>query len=247
VDRGLSFKQVSAVSHDGFDTYGGQINFGAGKFVLTDNQGTYASTDGITWSSQVPFSDASHGNGFGGHFHGVAYGKQKYLALQDDALLRVYDGATWFQGLMIESQYGTAAAAFGNDEFVVVGQNDTGFFTATSTDAESWGNVKLRDSANNVFSNLGGGVLFDGTTFHAYTQYSNQVGYTSSDGLSWTKVALSNNIDAAAYLDGHYFGAGDGKLWVSSNGISWTAVHTLTAQETFKINGPRVAVGRVLK
>jgi hypothetical protein len=53
--------------------------------------------------------------------------------------------------------------------------------------------------------------------------------------------------EAAASDDSHFIGHGQNKLWLSTDGTTWTQVKTLTAQETFNINGTRMAVGFVLK
>ncbi len=241
-DRGKKFGQVAAVSSNGFDSYGGQINYGAGMSILTDNQGTYTSKDGSTWVAQTPFANMSKPNGFGGHYHGTAYGNQTYVVFQDGGTFRTYDGKAWSEGVL-PNKSDTSGVAFGNGVFVAVGSK----FTMTSADGKTWSNERTTDASNAVFDNMGTGVVFDGKQFLAYTQSAPHVGYSSPDGLVWTKFKPSHNIDAVACAEGRFFGTGEGQLLMSTDGTTWKGVHALTAQETFNINGPRVAMGRVLK
>jgi len=247
-DGGKTFALVDAVSHNGFDTYGGQFMYGAGQFVLTDNQGTYLSNDGLAWRSVVPFPDNSFPNAFGPHYHGSTFGAETYLVFQDNAAYRTLKGTTWAQGVLVSADHDVGGVAFGNGTFVVVGQAGGAMFTMTSPDGKTWGNAQTKDASGAAFTGgASGGIIFDGAKFRAYRQYSDKVSYVSSDGTSWTKVTLSNDVDAVAYADGHYFAVGDKNLLTSSDGVAWTMVHAFTAQETFAIYGPRVAVGYVLK
>jgi len=248
LDGGRTFSLASMVKHDNFDTYGGQIHFDGGRFVLTDSEGTYLSTDGTSWQSQTPFPDASQPNGFGGHYHGFSYGNQTYLVFQDQGKERLFNGTTWYQGIILGADYEVSGAAFGNGKFVAVGYRDNSgpSFAATSTDGKTWGELAM-GSAGRDFGYLEGGVLFDGAKFRIYP--GGNISFTSSDGASWTEVALSNAVNRAVYLDGHYLGIDRGgkQILTSLDGVSWKGAYTLNAGETFDINGPRLAIGHVLK
>ena len=248
VDGARTFSVASMVKNNNFDAYGGQVHFGAGRFVLTDSEGTYLSTDGTSWQSQTPFPDASQPNGFGGHYHGFSYGNQTWVVFQDQGKERLLNGTTWYQGIIVGADYEVSGVAFGNGKFVAVGFRDNSgpSFAVTSTDGKTWGEL-AKGSASRDFGYLNGGVLFDGAKFRIYP--GGNTGFTSSDGASWTDVTLSNAVNTAVYLDGHYLGIDTGgkQILTSLDGVTWKSVYMLKAGETFNINGPRLAMGYVLK
>jgi hypothetical protein len=241
VDGGKTFVLAQDVAHVDSDTSGGQLSFGANRLVLTDGEGSYISNDGLSWLPQKPFSNSAQ-NGFGGHHHGTAYGNNTHLAIQDQGAVRTYDGSTWYDGTLISSAHEATGVAFGNGQFVAVGSA----FSATSADGKAWKEVTT-DDRNAPLVHIHGGVVFDGTTFRAFTQYNDKVGYVSQDGTRWTKVNLSHPVHGAAYVDGRFLGIGDTELLLSSDGLQWTPAHSLAANETFQVNGARLAVGRILK
>ncbi len=235
-----TFSVVSAIAHTNFDTYGGQINSGTSGLLLTDNEGTYLANDYITWVRQTPFAGDASADGFGGHYHGTAFGNGHYVAFQDNGKLREYDGTTFVDETL---SVVVADVAFGNGVFVGVG----GGGVVTSPDALTWTTQPGFDGGAQPSV-----ILFDGTKFLAYAFYSTTA-YDSTDGKTWTAHALPNSVrvGAAAYYQGHYFGVGNvgatSALLMSSDGLTWTSAHTTTASETFNINGPRVGIGRILK
>jgi hypothetical protein len=247
-DGGATISLVEAINHASSSTYGGQIAYGAGQFVLTDYEGTYTSTTGLTWTSVVPFPDGSAPNGFGLHQHGTGFLAGTYLFIQDKGATRTMKSNVWTQGVLVDMNHEARGVAVGKDMFVVCGQAGAAAFTATSTDGKTWNNVQTKDAGGAAFQGGdAGGLVFDGTTFRMYRKYSPKLGYTSTDGVAWTKVTLSNNLDAVAYRDGHFLGVGDGGILTSSDGVTWTSVHTFTADETAAQGGPRVAIGYALK
>jgi hypothetical protein len=210
-DGARSFAAVPALAGD---SYGGEMVFGGGRFVLLDKTGTFLSTDGIAWSSQIPFPDNSYPNGFGGHYHGRAYGNQTYVFFQEvgqqSNVFRTFDGATWTEGKV-------------------------------------WGPLQYKDASN---ANLAGSsnVIFDGSKFILYANYGGTAIYTSPDGSSWTRLPpLAVSLLLVVYQDGVFFGIGKDQLLFSQDGIAWTGVHAILPTETYNINGPRLAVGRILK
>jgi hypothetical protein len=231
---------VSAIASSGFDTYGGQVNSGNKGLLLTDNEGTYVASADVNWVRQTPFPMDASADGFGGHYHGTAFGNGHYVAFQDSGKFREWDGMTFVDGT---TSVVVADVAFGNGSFVGIG----GGGTVTSTDALTW----------TVQPGFDGGaqpdvLLFDGTKFWAYNFYS-PTAYSSPDGKAWSAMTLPGNVrvGAAAYYEGHYFGVGNvgstSALLMSSDGLTWTMAYTNTASQTFNINGPRVGIGRILK
>jgi hypothetical protein len=240
VDGAKTFSVVSAIPHTGFDTYGGQINYGDKGLLITDNQGTYLAADEITWVPLTPFAGDASGDGFGGHYHGVAFGNGHYVAFQDSGRFREYDGTAFVDGT---TSVLVASVAFGNGVFVGVG----GGGVVTSNDALTWATQPGFDGGAQPDV-----ILFNGTQFLAYA-YGGTTAYTTTDGTSWGTSALPNSVrvDTAAYYDGHYFGVGSvgstTALLLSNDGLSWSLAQATTASETFNINGPRVGIGRILR
>ena len=238
VDGAKTFSVVSAIAHSNFDTYGGQINYGNKGLLLTDNEGTYIAADELTWIRQTPFPDDASADGFGGHYHGVAFGNGHYVVFQDKNAFREYDGTTFVDGV---TTVAVDSLAFGNGVFVGVG----GGGVVTSADALTW----------TVQSGFDGGaqpsiVLYNGMQFIAYDGTN---AYTSTNGQTWSGGTLPNQvrINAAAYYGGQYFGVGNfgatSALLLSSDGLTWAMAQATPSSETFNINGPRVGVGRILK
>jgi hypothetical protein len=236
-DGAKNFTLVGSISHNGFDTYGGQLDFGDKGLLLTDNEGTYLAADGVTWMRQSPFPGQSDKDGFGGHFHGTAFGNGAYVAFQDNGTFRQFDGTSFFDGTasgMVDS------VAFGGGVFVGVG----GGSVLTSPDGKQW------TSQSSISNASPESILFDGAAFLAY---DNGTVARSTDGKHWTTSPLANGarVYTAAYYAGQYFAAGNSggteALLLSSDGMNWSVAHATTSTETFNINGPRVALGRVLK
>jgi hypothetical protein len=238
VDGAKTFPVVSAIAHSNFDTYGGQINYGNKGLLLTDNEGTYIAADELTWIRQTPFLGDASADGFGGHYHGVAFGNGHYVVFQDSDKFREYDGAAFVDGV---TTIAVDSVAFGNGVFVGVG----GGGVVTSADALTW-------TAQPGFD--GGAqpsiVLYNGTQFIAYDGTN---AYASTNGAAWSGTSLPNKvrINAAAYYGGQYFGVGNfgstSALLLSSDGLTWTMAQATPSSETFNINGPRVGIGRILK
>jgi hypothetical protein len=238
LDGAKTFSLVPTIAHMGFDTYGGQINFGDKGTLLTDNEGTYLAADEVTWVRQSPFPGDASADGFGGHYHGVAFGNGHYVAFQDNGRFREYDGTTFVDGA---TSVAVSSVAFGNAVFVGVG----GGGVVTSSDAQTWTTQAGFDGGAQPSI-----IVFNGARF---LSYDGTTAYSSADGQAWSASALPNGVrvNAAAYYDGHYFGVGNvgstSALLLSSDGLTWTMGHATTASETFEINGPRVGMGRILK
>src|SRR5688572_18777716 len=130
------------------------IAYANGTFVAAGHYNIYTSTDAVTWTARTPahhvlFSDIAHGNNTF-----VAIG-----AWRDDrggrGVLEVYsvqrssDGATWV-GEPAPTNAPMHGIAFGNGQFVLVGQSGVIF---TSPDGQQWtrqhvhGGITLNDVA----------------------------------------------------------------------------------------------------
>jgi len=241
VDRGLTFSIVANISHNSFDSYGGLITPGPDQVLLTDNEGTYASLDGRTWAAQIPFPDKSHPSGFGGHYHGHAFGNQTFVIFQDMNLVRTYDGKAWTEATLASIDF--RAVVYANGKFVGVGSGPMGSGSATSPNGKDW-TFQYKDAANASLAGQGC-LTFNGTRFTMYA--AGNSAYTSTDGTTWTKQTVTPGLEWVVFQEGAYFGVGAGKLWLSQDGLTWTSAHDFAANETSNINGSRLAVGRILK
>lgn len=243
-DAGDGFVQSSDIASNGFDTYGGQFTRIADALLLTDNAGTYTTTDGTTWTMLDPFPDGSHGAGFGGHYHGTAFGDPIALIFQDQAYRR-FDGAAWREDTLGDG-FNVTGAAFDGTRFVAVGSSDAAGFVRTSSDGLAWSDAITQDDSGQNLAEPWAGLVYDGTELRMYTIYSSTRGYASSDGSSWTPIDVSHGMSRVSVHDGVWFGEGEDKLLLSDDGLAWTESHALAPDETSFINGPRVAQGYVL-
>ena len=150
-----------------------------------------------------------------------------------------HDGAAWRQGMVAGAPSDFWNLTWGAGTFVGVGSS----FSVVSTDGKSWSAPQTKDAAGGSLAGLRT-VVFDGKQFIAY---AGRTAYTSPDGATWTKRALAIWLDLAVFQDGVFFGTGGGKLLASQDGFVWTATHVFGPDETNRINGPRIAVGRVLR
>lgn len=238
-DGAATFSLVDNVAHNGFDSYGGQIAYGAGRIVLTDFEGTYTSTDGLHYQAMTPFPGSPERNGFGKHYHGRAYGNQTFIFLQDQGLIRVFDGATWTEDKLNGELTG---AVFGRGMFVVSGTDGSGY-VITSGDGRTWTAPGRKDAGGEDLP-VDSWVIFDGQQF---ILYGYAVAYTSPDAVTWNKHPLEVGLQTVVFQDAKYFGLGKGNLWFSTDGLAWTPKHQLGPDEKSDISPPHLAVGRVLE
>lgn len=240
VDDGSGFVRIEDVAHDGFATYGGQFSRGDDGLWLLDNEGTYRTDDATSWLRVTPGGGLS--DGFGGHFHGTAYGDGTHVIAQD-AAYRSYDGTTWTETPLAGEQ--VTGLAFADGTFVMMGVQDGHGFTRTSGDGRTWSAAQTSDDAGDALGNLQG-LVHDGTAFMAFTVYQGGDAYRSVDGTTWTRVATGQSLFAVTRGDGVYLGSDGAALYTSDDGVAWSPLHVLADGETSFINGPRVVVGRVL-
>lgn len=243
-DAGLGFVQIEGVASNGFDTYGGQFTRLGDQLLLTDNAGTYTTSDGTTWTMLDPFPDGSHGAGFGGHHHGTAFGDPVALIFQDQAYRR-FDGAAWLEDTWGDG-WNVTGAAFDGTRFVAVGSRNAAGFVRTSDDGLAWSDAITQDDGGQNLAEPWAGLVYDGTELRMYTVYSSTRGYASSDGSGWSPIEVSHGMSGVSWHDGVWFGEGEDKLLLSDDGLMWNEAYVLAPDETSFINGTRVAQGWVL-
>ncbi|GAB4030467.1 T9SS type A sorting domain-containing protein [Spirosoma jeollabukense] len=252
------------------------VAYGNGKYVAVGGYPSNAkltSTDGITWTSQLP------GYGMDYTMYDITYGNGQFVAVgYYGVILTSPNGSTWTKrdiGIL-DTMLGVVYA---NNQFITVGTS-----IRRSTDGATWQATNAPDGQSNLnsvaygngryvifgTSNASGskgqlltstdGVTFTRTEFAAYPAPSDvvfgmnlfvSVDYygnilSSSDGLTWTFRKLGSSFKAITYGKGRYVAVGSGQAMVSTNGLTWTASSPLLSvnfQDITYGNGLFVAVG----
>jgi hypothetical protein len=122
------------------------------------------------------------------------------------------------------SLYQLNKAAFGNGEYVVVGNGGT---ILTSTDGESWASA-VSGTTSDLYD-----VLYTGNMFVAVGGMYSGAGVilTSADGHSWNVSSLpaAGTISNVAYGNGILVALAAKGVWTSTNGTGWTYHQVLNA------------------
>lgn len=252
------------------------VAYGNGKYVAVGGYPSNAkliSTDGITWTSQLP----AYGTDY--NLYDITFGNGQFVAVgYYGAVLTSPNAVTWTKrdiGILETMQ----GVVYANNQFITVG---TGI--RRSTDGVIWQATSAPDGQSNLNSVTYGngryvvfgnsyaygskaqlltstdGVTFTRTEFATYPAPSDvvfgqnlfvSVDYygnilSSSDGLVWTFRKLGSSFKAITYGKGRYVAVGTGQAMVSTNGLIWTASSPLlnvNFQDIAYGNGLFVAVG----
>jgi hypothetical protein len=186
------------------------VAYGNGVFLASGDQGKmYRSTNGQTWS-QV--STGYSGTRY--HHFSITFGNGKFVSAGRDRLIITSedDGLTWTTtnpgsaDVYDPDLYGIA---YGNNVFVVVGENGDVF---TSPDGVTW---SMKHLNNAYFRSLdfGQGKFIAGT--------SGTKIYTSTNGDSWSTIDVGTAVRAIHFGNDLWIGGGV-KVITSPNGVNWT-------------------------
>ncbi|MEK3796001.1 S-layer homology domain-containing protein [Paenibacillus sp. FSL R7-0204] len=189
----------------------------------------------ITKSSHslVVTSDQTHWVRFGGNLQGSAYNGSKWeivgnvlsnagSEVQDSIFMSSSSG--WDQ-LSVSNhllpKLGFAEIAYGNNVFVAAGR-----MLGISGDGENWTVTALPAGAAGLVK----GLAYGTNGFVAVT--SNNV-LQSADGVSWAVVATLSgaSFNHVKVVNGVYVAFGDGGIWASTNGTSWSSLDSLKDYE----------------
>ena len=161
-----------------------------GKYLFLAGSSAFRSSDGITWTEAVDTGDA-------GHWHALAYGAGKYVAVGDDCRKVSEDGVAWHD--YVKGSENFQGVAFGAGKFVAVGNAG---LHATSSDGITWAKVQNDPTFNNE-GDLGS-VAFGNGVFVATNCCKV---FTSPDGVTWT--AKGDGINGSILFgNGLFVGAG---------------------------------------
>ena len=251
------------------------VAYGAGKYVAVGGYPSNAkliSTDGITWTTQLPASGTDY------NLYDITYGNGQFVAVgYYGAVLTSPNAIAWTKRYigLIETMQGVIYA---NNQFVTVGTS-----IRRSTDGVTWQATSAPDGKSNLTSAAYGngryvvignsysstssaqvlistdGVTFNRIDFPTYPTPSDvvfgqnlfvSVDYygnilSSPDGLTWTFRKLGSSFKAITYGKGRYVAVGTGQAMMSTNGLTWTAATPTFAnfQDIAYGNGLFVAVG----
>jgi hypothetical protein len=122
----------------------------------------------------------------------------------------------------------TSNAVYGNNKFIVFGTDNSATTVMTSTDGTTWSSTDVStDVTDEIVSVAYGNNLFVALGW--------ENAYYSSNGTSWTKVALSSATYLKVYYGGGQFTivADDGTILYSTDGSTWaTATSPSTSVST---------------
>jgi hypothetical protein len=187
-------------------------NHNAADVIFANNQyvavgdKVWTSPDGVNWTVQnsgVSFISA------------VTFGNNQYLGVnQGGEIMTSTDGANWISSMTV-AKATFYSVAYGNNQYVAVGNSAYEGLLLTSPDGANWtpilkGNLYLHIIfANNQYVAVGASGVIT----------------TSPDGVTWTDRAsgTASNLRGVVYGNNQYVAVGNsGVITTSSDGVTWT-------------------------
>ena len=213
-----------AVAHGLFDD--GSTVGKVSRFVaMGSGYGSAYSDDGITWSANNPIAGGSQ------TWSGVAFGAQKFVAINDTTTVIISnDGAVWDQTGILTTT-GFTAIAYGKNRFVAIksGTNVTNHATSTTVTG-TWTAGTLPSSSN------WNSIAYGNNRFVAVSNTSGTIAAYSLDGITWTASTLPATAQwtKVTYGQGVFLAVSTTTAAATSpDGVTWTARTTSTAASGF--------------
>ena len=186
-----------------------------------------SSSDGVSW--------AVRGNGT---FYGLNFENGRFLAMgYNSTLLSSTDGRTWTPGTGLSWGQSLYGAAYGNGRYVLVGGTNSPV-VYTSTDGTTWTVRDFGSQGGSLYPMGFNGIAFgDGIFIAKGTGYNSgdnrwyNVLFTSTDGVTWTRIASTLLDSAGTFYDilfagGRFFVTGGSGILVSADkGTTWSNVY----------------------
>ena len=177
--------------------------YGNGVFVITGNDGTYTSSDGISWTRTGEGSRK------------VLYSNGKFVGGPGYST----DGTNWSSGC---SGWGIA---YGDGKYVYVPYS-YGDHTYSTDGVNCQSSNKIPNSYLAENSGYLWDLAYGNGMFVAAAGNGNSFYVTSPDGINWTPRTFSRSghrMSTISYVNGKFVGVGGGgSISVSSDGINWT-------------------------
>lgn len=209
----------------GHTNLSGRVAYGNGVFVIAGS-GIHSSSDGISW--------AATGNGI---FYGLNFINGRFLAMgHNSTLFSSLDGRTWTPATGLSWGQSLYGAAYGNGIYILAGGTNSPV-VYTSTDGATWTARDFGSQGGSLYPlgfhwiTFGDGVFIaTGTGYSSTDNRWYNVLFTSTDGVTWTRIA-STLLDNAGtftdilFADGRFFLTGGSGIFVSDNkGATWSSV-----------------------
>ena len=196
-----------------------KIVYGNGLWVAIGTNIIYTSTDGISWTPQYSTNDSTY------DLTGITYGNNTFVAVGlYNAVLTSPDGKVWTKTMGT----GLDDITFGKSTFVGV----SGHNLLTASDGINWTvrasypPIQYRGTKSSLIT-FGNGI-FAAIGYDTESVPTNDVVYTSPDGISWTgyildtpdsfkglnDICYGNNTFLIVGKIGYVFSSSDGTNWV---------------------------------
>lgn len=191
------------------------LGFGAGQFLgLGGDPGSVGdskpfvmtSTDGQTWSDQIPIAGRNM-------LRRVSHGNERFVAVGDRGRRAASkDGKEWTDAANVKAIDTLIDVTFGRNVFVGVGLHG---LRMSSEDGVTWTERLVGEEGEHINS-----VLWTGERFVAVGQGAT---YLSDNGQKWERVPNKNAPLIAVLGKGRFVGANwRGRLLASQDAIDWT-------------------------
>ena len=176
-----------------------------GKFILVGDSGKIStSSDGSTWTTQIVGSDS---------WNSITYGNSTFVAVNNSGEVTTSsNGTTWTTPVEIAPSL--KDIIYDNGTFVTVGNR----VIATSSDGATW---NVNDSLRGTFTSIA-----YGNNMWVTTNATGNSIVTSTDLENWSIDSSTTGgivVFSVCYGNGLFVIGAMNKIFVSSNGSTWTA------------------------
>ncbi len=199
--------------------YSGFVLFADGRFASSGNGGSFGSDDGISWMGYGAREKYPSGATAGVETFGMGFfaGQWILAGRERDTNVALYRTSSDGLGWSVDKNVGTAPrqGAYGSvnvvqDQVFVVGAG----IVARTTDGSLWS-----ESANTT-------VNFAVSDGKRSVGFAASQTFTSTDGITWTKLGDAPTLYNAIFVEGTWFGLDERSWYTSPDAVKWTAVLT---------------------
>lgn len=222
---------ITWTSRSAGSTQFNRIIYSNSLFVVIGNSGTiYTSADGVTWTLRT--------SNVAGNLNDVVWNGSIFCAVGASGVITTSsDGITWTARTPGDTTVTLMSVVWSGTRFVVTNTTNAGVWT--STDGISWSKVYNAAPSNagvRRTSYLGGRFISVGAS-GGYIQ-------TSTDGLTWRASDEVQYLGSAVSstprlrkLNGFYYALGEGGVFQSSDGITFTPIREIPASSVAVARG----------
>jgi len=229
IERSTDGKQWSHVQSTSGGSFLGSVTFANGIFVVVGNNGKIlTSSDGQVWTDRSINSSDYYTTVelVNGKFYAVGErGINGVIICSDDgtnwSLVATLPQPSWSGVWSSDNSVTLKGIAYLNGHYVI-GTNT--FSTLyVSTNGTSWTQQRLPKGVGGQLESINFVKNLNGELYAYGFDYSNGNGlYTSTDGINWTREAVSGNYNDAEYANGVYYLFHDTNITYSTDGANWS-------------------------